>query len=210
MRAFTGLFVSEGTSDLPLADLVESLFIDRGVPVRLSKPDFAPLGGVAKDVKSRLEAGRRLLHDSVDLLVVHRDSDNAGYETRRSEIERAVDSLGVLSSLVPVIPIRMTEAWLLLDEMAIREVAGNPRGRQDLKLPKNHEVERVADPKKLLQQCLLVAADSSGRRHERTAKRFSHHRRQLLARLDRLGPVSELSSWKRLVADIDSVVQGWT
>ncbi|WP_424529118.1 hypothetical protein ACOZ38_05855 [Sphaerisporangium viridialbum] len=82
VQAFTGLFVSEGTSDLPLADLVESLFIDRGVSVRLSKPDFTPLGGVAKDVKSRLEAGMRLLHASVDLVVVHRDSDNAGYEEK--------------------------------------------------------------------------------------------------------------------------------
>ncbi|GGK77349.1 hypothetical protein Sme01_43130 [Sphaerisporangium melleum] len=116
LRAFTGLFVSEGTSDLPLADLVESLFIDRGVVVRLSKPDFAPLGGVAKDVRSRLEAGMRLLHAPVDLLVVHRDSDNAGYDTRRTEVEKATRSLGVFSSLVPAIPVRMTEAWLLLDE----------------------------------------------------------------------------------------------
>lgn len=38
MRSRTGLFVSEGSSDLPLADLVESLFVARGVTVHLSKP----------------------------------------------------------------------------------------------------------------------------------------------------------------------------
>ncbi|MDP9841929.1 DUF4276 family protein [Streptosporangium lutulentum] len=177
--------------------------------LRLSKPDFSLLDKVPKDVRSRVTVGMKLLRDPVDLVVVHRDADNVGHEVRQSEIETAVREAGVTSSVMPVIPVRMTEAWLLLDESGIRQVAGNPRGRKDLRLPKAHEIENVADPKHVLKECLVNAADVSGRRHDRITKRFFQHRRQLLERLDCTGPVSGLPSWKRLVADIDAVVEQW-
>lgn len=52
-----GLFVAEGTSDAPLADVVVSLFLDRDVVVNLSRPDFSLLPRVEKDVRSRLQVG---------------------------------------------------------------------------------------------------------------------------------------------------------
>lgn len=205
-HSYTGLFVAEGSSDLPLANIVESLFLDRGVSVRLSTPDFALLPKVAKDVKSRIVSGLELVRGSVDVVVVHRDSDNVDPNLRREEIERAVADAGARSMTVPVIPVRMTEAWLLLDEIAIRQVAGNPRGKVDLCLPKAAEVERKSDPKKLLQECLLAAAEVTGRRRDKVATRFGHHRRQLLERLDISGPVATLESWRTLVADVEAVV----
>lgn len=103
----------------------------------------------------------------------------------------------------------MTEAWLILDEQAIRTVAGNPRGRAVLGLPKWHEVESHADPKSLLNECLIKAAEVSGRRRERIAKRFNQNRRQLLERLDKDGPVKKLDSWQSLVSDVDRIVGEW-
>src|SRR4051812_11286917 len=67
------------------------------------------------------------------LLFVHRDADNAGREARVAEIERAMTMatrwLPILPIVVPVVPVRMIEAWLLADEPAIREAARNPSGR---------------------------------------------------------------------------------
>lgn len=146
-RSYSGLFVAEGSSDAPLAELIESLFLERGIEVRLSQPDFSLLGKVDKDVRSRVAAGLRLVGAPVDLIVVHRDADNAGRSARLREITSAIDSLHLDSLLIPVIPVRMTEAWLLLDEATIRLVAGNPMGRMNLALPKRHEVEALADPK---------------------------------------------------------------
>jgi hypothetical protein len=156
-----------------------------------------------------LIAGRRLMHSSPDLIVVHRDSDNAGVDKRRTEIVEGVQCSGIDSRVLPVIPVRMTEAWLLLDESAIREVAGNPRGKMDLCLPKTHEVESRTNPKKLLADMLLLAANATGRRRKDFEKRFSSHRRQLLERLDPRGPVRQLDSWQALVADIDAIVAKW-
>lgn len=206
-RVFTGLFIAEGSSDMPLSDLVESIFFDKGLSVQIRRPDFGRLAGVAKDVRARLHAGRELAGGAIDFFVVHRDADNAGSEARRSEIFAAADLVDAGARVVPVIPIRMTEAWLLLDEMTIRTVAGNPRGRMPLNLPKLHEAENLADPKEFLSECLLRAAGVAGRRRERVVKRFSQHRRQLLERLDRNGRVAELSGWKQLVADIEAVVE---
>jgi hypothetical protein len=208
-RIRSGLFVAEGTSDLPLAELVEALFLDHGVSVYLSKPDFTLLGKVAKDVKSKVSAGLTLLGAPVDVIVVHRDADNAGAAVRRQEIERAVIAAGAASAVVPVIPVRMTEAWLLLDEAVIRHVAGNPAGRTSLNLPKVHEVETVADPKEVLRQCLLRAADATGRRREGVARRFNQHRRQLLERLNRNGAITRLAGWNALLDDVRRVVEDW-
>ncbi|WP_405105896.1 DUF4276 family protein [Micromonospora sp. NBC_01405] len=209
MRSYSGLFVSEGSSDLPLADIIEALFFNRGVTVRLSKPDFSLFNKVSKDVRSRVDAGLKLVGGPVDLIVVHRDADNAGHHARQQEIRAAVQPVGGAAQLVPVIPVRMTEAWLLLDEVAIRQVAGNPRGRMSLGLPKAHEIESIANPKDVLRTCLVKAADETGRRREAMVKRFNQHRRQLLERLDPTGGVVGLASWGRLVADVDETAKRW-
>jgi hypothetical protein len=205
-RQLNGLFVAEGSSDMPIADIVENMFFDRGIELRLRKPDFSLLDRVPKDVRSRLLAGHHLSNGPTDLVVVHRDADNAGWQARREEISRAVSSLQNNPCVIPVIPVRMTEAWLLLSETEIRFVAGNPRGRNPLPLPSPSEVERNSDPKQLLAAALLEAADVAGRRRERLSKRFNQHRRQLLERLDSRGAVSRLPSWQRLTVDIDSAV----
>ncbi|MFI7549720.1 hypothetical protein ACIBQ2_08225 [Micromonospora sediminimaris] len=209
-RTYSGLFVPEGTSDGPLAAHIERLFFDMGCTVSLSRPPFERLPRVDRDVASRVRAGLELVDGPVDVIVVHRDADNAGQHARRQEIESAVRSLGATADLVPVIPVRMTEAWLLLDEAAIRHVAGNPRGRARLHLPRPHEVESRADPKSILRACLLAASEESGRRRDAVARRFNEHRRQLLERLDPNGPVIRLDSWCSLVADIDAVVKRWS
>jgi hypothetical protein len=202
----TGLFVAEGSSDAPLADIVETLFLERDVQLSLTRPDFALLPKVPKDIASRLEASMKMLGRSVDVVVVHRDADGAGPLARQQEIELAARRTRVGRLLVPVIPVRMTEAWLLLDEAAIRRVAGNPSGRAALSLPKPRDVERLADPKSTLRQALIDAASVTGRRRERLDRRFSENRRQLLQRLDHRGPVADLQSWCELIDAIDTAV----
>ncbi|WP_089157310.1 DUF4276 family protein [Micromonospora sp. NBS 11-29] len=209
-RVFSGLFIAEGSSDQPLAEHIQLLFYERGVELTLSSPEFERLPSrVSKDVGSRMAAGLALTHGPVDLIVVHRDADNAGYPARLQEITKAHAATSRDAALIPVIPVRMTEAWLLLDEAAIRQVAGNPRGRTNLGLPKVHEVESIRDPKTRLADCILRAADETGRRRDVVKARFNEHRRQLLARLELSGPLCRLESWNRLTHDVDQVVKGW-
>ena len=205
-RSLSGLFVCEGTSDQPLADIVEYLFVERDVTLRLSRPDFSVIEQVGRDVESKLLTGGRLMGKPIDVAVVHRDADSAGRDSRCDEIQRAVQASEIGCNFVPIIPVKMTEAWLLLDEREIRIVAGNPNGRDDISLPKASEVERLADPKHLLKTALSRAASARGRRRDTVERRFPQHRRQLLERLDLHGPVTVLSSWQALVQDIDEFI----
>lgn len=182
------------------------MFGQNDVSVRITSPDFSLLEErVGKDLSSRMRAGLRLMGSSVDIVICHRDADNQGHGARKREMEGALSAMGAPSMLVPIIPVRMTEAWLLLDEAAIRTVAGAPGGTNDLALPKKSDVERVADPKAVLKASILRAAQVTGRRRARLDERFSSHRRQLLERLDCFCPVAELPSWKRMLAEIGVV-----
>jgi hypothetical protein len=96
----------------------------------------------------------------------------------------------------------MTEAWLLLDEVEIRRVAGRPTGRVSLELPRANAVERLADPKAALKEALLAASEERGRRRERIVRDFDRHRSLLLERLDIVGPVTQLGSWQRMIAAV--------
>ena len=68
-----------------------------------------------------------------DVLFVHRDAEAQLPAFRREEVTRALAHTEIPH--VPVIPVRMTEAWLLADENAIRRAAGNPNGDEELNLP---------------------------------------------------------------------------
>jgi hypothetical protein len=203
----TGLFVGEGSSDRPLADLVKLLFLDRGVLLNLSSPDFAQLRDhVGSRLDQKMSVGLSLMGESPDVVIVHRDTDNRDRTVRYDEMLRAYENAKPADHMVPIIPVRMTEAWLLLDEAAIREVAGNPNGRNPLGLPRGVSVERNSNPKQLLEQAILAAADVTGRKRKCLSQRFYQNRRSLLERLDRFGPITHLPSWQQLVEDVERVV----
>ncbi len=106
--------------------------------------------------------------------------------------------------VIPLVPIKMTEAWLLLDEQEIRTVAGRPSGSQSLGLPSAGDVESVTDPKAVLEAALDRACGFSGRRLAKFKRDFGEHRRQLLDRLDRDGPIRTLNAW----TDLEKAVAG--
>ncbi|MGP4111361.1 hypothetical protein ACTWP5_10640 [Streptomyces sp. 4N509B] len=196
------LYLCEGTSDAGLASHVEEIAEEAGVEVTVSAPDLRWLRErVGHSVSDKLRAARRL-GDDYDLAALQRDADRGPASARRDEIAVAVDRVWPGLRHLPVVPVRMLEAWLLLDEAAIREVAGNPRGRIPLDLPSPSAVERVADPKQRLKDTLAKASGCSGRRLNVVQKRFEENRHRLLELLDREGPVAKVSSWQVFVNDL--------
>lgn len=167
----------------------------------LRRLDPAP----ARDVASRLEAVLRF-DDDFDLVIVHRDAEGEGPERRRGEAVRAVASVREHLPALPVVPVRMTEAWLLVDEIAIRRVAGRPNGKDDLGLPRASAVEQVPDPKLVLRTALERASGARGRRLKQFKRDFASHRRRLLEGLDHNGPVSQLTAWRRMETAVVEVL----
>jgi hypothetical protein len=98
---------------------------------------------------------------------VHRDAEAQPYEWREREIANAIAFARERGLLVPhvcLIPVRMQEAWLLLEETAIRRAAGNPNGTTRLALPAVNRIESIPEPKRLLYDQLCTASELSGRR----------------------------------------------
>lgn len=197
------VLIVDGPSDLPMAGHLEQLCAVYHREVQITAIDPRHLSGVGRRVEDRL---RFILNQETDpdLVFVHRDAEAVPPGDRVAEVMNAAQSVGISEDdVVPVVPVRMTEAWLLLDEAEIRRVAGRPNGSGDLALPRLAAVESVADPKALLRDVLLQAGSPSGRRRRQQFERdFGQHRALLLQRLDIDGPVTQLSSWQRLRRDI--------
>lgn len=137
---------------------------------------------------------------------MHRDAEAQEPELRRAEIRRA--SEGLDTQHVPVIPVRMTEAWLLGHERSIRSAAGNPRGTDDLFLPELRRLERVPDPKNLLREALVRASGLGTRR--RTQISVGSRISRIPAYIDDFGFLDALPSFADLQRDIKALAQDGT
>jgi hypothetical protein len=151
---------------------------------------------------------QRVLYRSsnLDVVFVHRDADSRDHLPRYTEIENGAAEAGWSGPFVCVVPVQMTEAWLLTSEEEIRIVAGRERGRATLGLPSLGEIERTSDPKSRLKDAYMAATETTGRRRKTAASSFGQRRVALLERLDISGKVAQLDSFARLRDDVQVLV----
>jgi hypothetical protein len=206
--------VSDGSSDALLLPILEWLLVYLGVP--------CPLDGKWADLRPiRFNRPQTLEHKILkaveifpcELLFVHRDAEKIPRKQRAREIQNAASrAFRNLPSppFICVVPVRMQEAWLLLDKEAIRKAAGNPYGRMTLELPSLSKIESVPDPKRILYQCLRTASGLNKRRVKKfdvsTRVHFVPKNIQDYSRL------MKLSAFKALHDDLASLVssQHWS
>ena len=196
------LFIGEGTSDSGIAAHIRRIAGEHGRTAFITDPLVERLPRPPrKTVAAKLQAVRDL-GGVYDLIVLHRDGDREGRVPRLAEISAAAHRVMPDVPHVPVIPIRMTEAWLLLDEAEIRRVAGSPNGKIPLNLPKPSKVESIPDPKAVLKETLARASCLRGRKLATFNDRFSRNRSLLLERIDPEGPIQDVPSWRHFNADL--------
>lgn len=201
------LYIFEGSSDRTLSEKLAELCVLEGAD---EAEDVSPDLSMLRDppghrVEDKLAVSRQL-EPHFDLAFVHRDEDGEGPETQRAEIANAASRAGVRPT-VPVVPVVAIEAWLLMDERAIRRVASRPGGRAPLSLPPPRQVEQLRDPKSCLKATLLVASEARGRERERAKKLFGAQRGALIRDLDLNGPVRGLPAFQALVEDLREVLK---
>jgi hypothetical protein len=135
-----------------------------------------------------------------DLLVVHRDAEREPPHNRVEEIARATDGLPI--AVASAVPVHMTEAWLLFDEVAIRTAAGRPNGTATLQLPSLTDVEAMRDPKACLHEALGNASQLSGRRR----KDFRPNIFRVAELIDDFSPLQVLPSFRAMVQSLDAAM----
>ena len=190
------LLACEGPSDAGLVRHIERLIADAGEPEVDGESWFR--GGPLAD---KIRNGLAVAEGMADLLFVHRDADSDGAQARFEEIANAMDVVADAPRWVGVVPVHMTEAWLILDEEAIRRAVGRPNGRIALDLPTPREAERRAHPKNILTNALLAASEATGRRRRNIQRDLGRLRQRLLTNLPIHGRLTQLNSWTRFRDD---------
>jgi hypothetical protein len=198
------VLLREGSSDDALVVPLQELVVRSGAH-EATGTSLAYRGSIEDKLQALLSEGA-----SPDLIFIHRDADTRSSHARRMEIRAACEKVAQLPAVVSVVPIQETEAWLLVDPQAIRDVVGRTDGTSALTLPKIKHIESTSDPKSVLATALLDASDTTGRRHRQEIKRFSSYRRLLLERLNPDGAIQQLSSWVALVDEVQNAMASLT
>jgi Domain of unknown function (DUF4276) len=171
MRLLSSALYCEGPSDALflrplLLRLCEATAADAQEPVEV--PDVIDLGDEpqhrSRPRDERIALAARAAEGAWVVLFIHADADGRDARTALAQrvqpaIERLALELGTNRQAVAVVPIRMTEAWLLADVDAFRSVLGTTLDLDALGLGDAiaHGVERVADPKSQVRHAIALA-----------------------------------------------------
>jgi len=99
------------------------------------------------------------------------------------------------NSMVPVVPVRMSEAWILFDKDAILAAVG--RAIQPFSVPSVSRLEEISDPKAHLDDLLLRAAGSpKGRRLKKFNREIVNLRIEVARRIPDFTPLDGLSAFR--------------
>ena len=189
--------LSEGTTDTNLIPIINwtlrevaDVPVAEGIRANLQKLRRPPVSFVER-IKSAVDLF------PCNVLFIHRDADGGQPEERHAEIRKAINqatSDGCKVPAVAVVPVRETEAWLIFDERAIRNAAGNPNSDVPLNLPSLSKVEGRPNPKSDLRTALISASGLNGRKRKKF--RASQAFWRIVDFIDDFSPLRQLRAFR--------------
>lgn len=200
--------VADGPSDRALIPILEWA-IGQRLGTTLIQGEYADL---AELLQPPNELARRIAK-SVELypcevLFVHRDAERESFDRRQQEIQDAIDDIpeGIHRPWVGVVPVRMQEAWLLIDADALQKAADGT-GRRPPALPPIKRLEKLPDPKQTLYDLMQKANGSRGRKLKKFRQELGWRRQRVAEIINDFSPLRELPAFQRLERDIQRVLK---
>jgi hypothetical protein len=167
MKSINYVLICDGSSDKVLMQIINWLFNDLfpAVPINGNFADYRRLPNPPKkgEIIKQVSYAKNLYYPC-DIIFYHRDAEEvkpSAIAKRKSEINNALPQE---DNVICIVPVAMMDAWLLLENEAIKKAAGNRLYKNNLKLPLLQKIETIKDPKKLLHQALADASGLTGRR----------------------------------------------
>ncbi len=205
MKSLRFTLLTDGSSDRALLPVIRWLLEDKriGTPIHGEWADLRRLRHAPKGLEGRVAAA--LDFYPCDLLFIHRDAEGEPRGHRVREIATAIEAIDAAVPHVCVVTVRMQEAWLLIEEPALRRAAGNPHGKAKLSLPKLQAIEKIPDPKELLHDQLRIASELTGRR----LRRFSAHEHafRVAELVENWEPLRKLPAFAAFEQELDDVLE---
>jgi hypothetical protein len=211
MKDLCYTLLCDGSSDKVLIDILNWLLKEH-LPGCVIQDEWADLSRSQDPDRKTLEGRIRLSLEQYpcDLLFIHRDAEKESREMRVQEIHEALAKTEISSPpTVCIIPIHMTEAWLLFDLVAIRKAADNPNGTKNLAVPAWSQIEREPDPKEVLFDLLRQASELRSTRLKRFRVHSKVHRVAEL--IEDFSPLRQLTAFQCLESELLAVLKekGW-
>lgn len=190
-RQLTYSVVADGGTDRALIPIIEWAIHRLDPQVEILEPDFRKRLGSVKDFIGSYKTGAMMIF-------VHRDAEGEPIEDRLREFD------GVTRDVVPVVPVRMTEAWMLIDGAAIARAADRPNAV--VPVPPIAQLETLADPKSDLEQLLTSAAGPlTGRRHKQFQRSIVNRRVNVANLIGDFAPLEAVPAFHRFQTDLASL-----
>jgi len=153
-RTLEDIALTESTVDLEILG-VERILVDKGTyveeVVRAARKGFRELG--------------------IMILCIHADSDNLT-DTRTFQFKilpaiEAVDEINdaICNSLIPIVPVAMTESWMIADREVLKREIGTKMSDDDLGL--NNRIKGVRNPKAVIRAAITSAYSHKSKRSQR-------------------------------------------
>lgn len=177
--------------------------VDVGEVVPLNHPDT--LKGRPRD--ERIAAAAAMHEGAWHIVFVHVDGSGDPDKARSQSVQPALDALHsrfpAAAPGVGVVPVRETEAWLLVDGDALRSVFGVNLSDAQLGLPSpRHTAESCIDPKAVLNAAFLATRPTGLRRRKGTAPMLTALGDQVS-----LESLAHLPSFRRLTEDLRTALR---
>ena len=176
MNILTIGFTTEGKTDMRfLSNIIRKTFEDLAFNCNGQIEVYEPRHILIKEdtfVSSVVEASKS--NHWANVLCVHTDSDSRSDEFAFNyKINPSLDQIAALDgdsckNIVPIVPIQMTESWMLADTELLKRVIYTNKSNQDLQLPNRfRQIELLDNPKQTIENAIRIAFSEFPRRRKR-------------------------------------------
>lgn len=198
-----GILVREGSSDNGLSRILESALLNFGF-TECHIESIEQKGTVEQLLLQAFN-----LYPDADIIFVHRDADNAGYDKRLQEVDDAAVILNSKqrfnSEIVPVIPVTETESWIiyaLTDEQFRSDM--NYSGVASI--PKRSDVERISDAKERLEDIVRDRFRIIFSNRRRRDYSFNEERKRILESISETNVMEGCNSFNQFLEKTRSIL----
>jgi len=206
-------YTAEGTTDIRfLSNVIQRTFIDIGFECRkeievVEPIIYVPKGAEATFLEQILECCKSADQKGAMVFCIHVDADDKSdknvFDTRMTPVldHIEMEQSGVCKNIVPIIPVHMTESWMLADTELLKNEIGTDLSDVTLKLNRNPET--IAKPKAVIIEAIRIARESLAkkRRHELTISELYQPIGQKIS-LEALSALTSFNKFKEAVREV--------
>lgn len=203
--------ITDGSSDIALMNVVKWLLDDiyPELPNIGTHANFSILLNPPKtsEVQNRINFAKE--YYPFDILIYHRDAESIDINIISQRIQEIKNQVldGNKDLIVCVVPVKMMETWLLINEEAIKKAAGNRAYKGNMNLPNCNRLEKIQDPKQLLHSILK---ETSGLKNRRLNKFNVYEAVHLVAEnIENFSVLRELNSFLIFEKDLKIAVDNF-